>query len=284
VPTTKRLENILENSPEPIFNHMERIYHFLNGMPRSGSTLLANILNQNPRFWASPTSGICPLMLQVNAAWPTIPELRASSSPAVKSSVLLSMLHGAYLWQDRPVIIDKSRGWVCAFEMLENILGRKPRLLVTVRDLPSILASCEKLFRRELANSESTARFGSNMETIEGRLAHWTSADQLVGGTYNRIRDCVRRGHRASMHFVDFDDLTNNPNQTMRAIYDFLEEEPFEHDFFNVEQTTHEKDSEHGFCDLHTIRRTVMPMKLDYKEILGDAARPYLGFDYDFTK
>jgi sulfotransferase len=264
---------------------MERKFHFLNGMPRSGSTLLANILNQNPRFYASPTSGICPLMLQVNAAWPMIPELRASATSAVKSSVLLSMLHGAYLWQqDRPVVIDKSRGWVCAFEILESILGRKPKILVTVRDLPSILASCEKLFRRELADPNSTARWGSNMETLEGRLTFWTSADQLVGGAYNRIRDCVRRGHRASMHFVDFEALTNNPNQKMREIYDFLEEEPFEHDFHNVEQTTHEKDSEHGFVDLHTIRRTVRPVKLDYKEILGDAARPYLGFDYDFTK
>jgi len=264
---------------------MERKFHFLNGMPRSGSTLLANILNQNPRFFATPTSGICPLMLQVNAAWPMIPELRASASPAVKSSVLLSMLHGAYLWQEeRPVIIDKSRGWVCAFELLETILGRKPKLIVTVRDLPSILASCEKLFRRELANPESTARWGSNMETIEGRLAHWSSADQLVGGAYNRIRDCVRRGHRASMHFVDFDDLTNAPYDTLKRIYEFLDEPGFNHDFENVEQTTHEKDSEHGFTDLHTIRRTVKPVKLDYKTILGDAARPYLGFNYDFCK
>jgi sulfotransferase len=199
--------------------------------------------------------------------------------------VLLSMLHGAYLWQEeRPVIIDKSRGWVCAFEMLETILGRKPKLIVTVRDLPSILASCEKLFRRELANPESTARWGSNMETIEGRLAHWTSADQLVGGAYNRIRDCVRRGHRESMYFVDFDRLTTEPEAVMEELYGFLEEPLFIHNFEHVAQTTHEKDSEHGFTDLHTIRQTVKPVKLDYKTILGDAARPYLGFNYDFCK
>jgi sulfotransferase len=30
--------------------------HFINGMPRSGSTLLCNILAQNPKFHVTPTS------------------------------------------------------------------------------------------------------------------------------------------------------------------------------------------------------------------------------------
>jgi sulfotransferase len=261
---------------------MQKTYHFLNGMPRSGSTLLANLLNQNPRFSATSTSGLCPMLLQTNATWNGISELRASAQVADKLNTLRGMVDGFHTNITRPVVVDKSRGWVCAFELLENILGQKPKIIVTYRDLPSILASCEKLFRRELANPASTAQFGSNMETIEGRLAHWTSADQLVGGAYNRIRDCVARGHREHMHFVNFDDLTNNPNQTMRGIYDFLEEEPFEHNFFNVEQTTHEKDSEHGFVDLHTIRQELKPVRKDYREILGDAVRPYLNFNYDF--
>ena len=36
-------------------------YHFISGLPRSGSTLLAGILRQNPRFRAgmsSPVSGL----------------------------------------------------------------------------------------------------------------------------------------------------------------------------------------------------------------------------------
>ena len=33
-----------------------RKFHFISGLPRSGSTLLAAILNQNPRFRAGMTS------------------------------------------------------------------------------------------------------------------------------------------------------------------------------------------------------------------------------------
>ncbi len=33
-------------------------YHFITGLPRSGSTLLAAILRQNPRFHAGMTSPV----------------------------------------------------------------------------------------------------------------------------------------------------------------------------------------------------------------------------------
>ncbi|MBU2768788.1 sulfotransferase, partial [Acidithiobacillus ferrivorans] len=41
-------------------------YHFISGLPRSGSTLLAAILSQNPRFSAgmsSPVAGLVHTLL-----------------------------------------------------------------------------------------------------------------------------------------------------------------------------------------------------------------------------
>lgn len=261
---------------------MTKTFHFINGMPRSGSTLLANILNQNPSFGATPTSGLCQLLLNVSHAWNEMPELRASTTVQDKLATLKAMVHGFHASIDRPIVFSKSRGWVCAFELLEGVLGHKPKMLITYRDMPSILSSCEKLFRRELASPNSTAKWGQNMETLEGRLTFWTAADQLVGGAYNRIRDCVRRGHRSSLHFIDFDRLCANPEETMREAYEFLGQDYFNHNFEQIEQTTHEKDQEHGFVDLHTIRPKLGPVKKDYREVLGDAVKPYLGFTYDF--
>lgn len=255
--------------------------HFISGMPRSGSTLLCNILNQNPRFWATPTSGLCPLMLRVNYIWQEIPELKASSNAQEKMSLMKGMLHEFHT-TDRPVIFSKSRGWVAALELLRNALETEPKILVTIRDIPSILSSCEKLFRRELKEPGSTAKWGQNMETIEGRLQYWTAGDQMVGGSYNRIRDCVIRGNRTNLHFIDFEELCARPNTTMEAVYAFLGEEAFTHDFTKVEQSTHERDEEHGFVDLHTIRPEIKPVAKDYRKILGEAVKPYLGFNYDF--
>src|SRR5580693_1808840 len=39
-----------------------RKFHFISGLPRSGTTLLAAILNQNPRFRAGMTSPLADIM------------------------------------------------------------------------------------------------------------------------------------------------------------------------------------------------------------------------------
>lgn len=254
----------------------------MSRMPRSGSTLLCNILNQNPRFLATGTSPTPDLLLTIKNFWNSSPETKATKSQEDLLNVLRGTFEGMHSGKDKDVIFDKSLGWVSAFELAEYVLGYKPKILVTIRDIPSILSSCEKLFRKELNSPNSSAKFGSNMETLEGRLAHWTAGDQLVGGSFNRIRDCVRRGHRESLHFVDFDSLTSSPDTTMQGIYEFLQEDYFQHNFENVEQSIQEDDSQHGFLDLHTIRPKVDPLKKDFKTILGDAVRPYTQYTYDF--
>lgn len=268
-----------------VLSGMTKTFHCLNGMPRSGSTLLANILNQNPRFRATPTSGLAPLLLQVNQIWGDAPELKASATAADKLNTLRGLVEGFHRAIEQPVIFDKSRAWTCAFELLESILGYAPKVIVTYRDIPSILSSCEKLFRKELKSPNSVAKYGQNMESIEGRLAFWSDGTQLVGGAYTRIKDCVHRGHRKNMFFINFDRLTTTPKEVLQGLYKFLGEPYFEgHDFENVEQSTHEDDFAHGFTDLHSIRAAVRPVRKDYKEILGDAAKPYENIRYDFLQ
>ncbi len=46
----------------------KRIY-FLAGLPRSGSTLLANILAQHRQIYVTPTSGIVDMLVQVRNTW-----------------------------------------------------------------------------------------------------------------------------------------------------------------------------------------------------------------------
>ena len=44
----------------------EKIF-FQSSLPRSGSTLLQNILAQNPDFYATPTSGVLELLYAARA-------------------------------------------------------------------------------------------------------------------------------------------------------------------------------------------------------------------------
>ncbi len=250
---------------------------FISGLPRSGSTLLCNILNQNPRFHATSTSGVLDMLLAIRNNWNNIVEFKATRNDLAKMRVLRGMLQSFYADKDNAIIFDKSRGWPGFLEMAESIIGSKAKVLVCVRDIRDVLSSFEKLWRKESKSgqiSQEKTHF-LKFQTIEGRCDVFLNADQPVGSAYNRVKDALARGFGDRMYFIYFDELTSEPERVMREAYEFLGEKYYNHDFANVEQTTQEDDFFHGFKDLHTIRKIVRPVPSDWKEVLGDFAEKY---------
>ena len=260
---------------------MKKIY-FINGMPRSGSTLLSNILAQNPKFHVTPTSGLSELIFGVHQFWKTNPIIKASETSKKQLSIIENLFQSYHQDTDRPIVFNKSRGWAPRIELVENSLGQPIKILTTTRKITNILASMEKLYRKEIKNIDSPMEINHQMQTLEGRLSVWTAQEGLVGSTFNSIRDSVMRGHRKKFHFIDFEKLTTQPELALKYVYDFLDEEYYEHDFNNVQQYTKENDAEHGFSDLHTIRSKVEPVKDDSQDILGYTWEQFQNFHFNF--
>lgn len=247
------------------------------GLPRSGSTLLCNILAQNPAFHATGTSGIMDVMFGVRNNWDNQVEFKAAPNEHAKIRVLRGILDSFYADIDKPVVFDKCRGWLSLLEMAETVLGQKVKVLVPVRDLRDVLASFEKLWR-ESAKTTQLGQESANyfkFQTVEGRAETWLDISQPVGLAYNRIRDAIARGFGDRLLLVDFDDLTNAPAKTMMTIYEFLGQPLYKHNFDHVEQVTWEDDSVHGFKGLHNIRNRVEPMEPQWPKILGQFAEKY---------
>ena len=257
--------------------------HFIAGLPRSGSTLLCNILNQNPRFHATSTSGILDIILAIRNQWENVSEFRASPNKEGKNAVVTNILQNYYSVVDRPVIFDKSRGWCGYIELAEHILNRKIKILVPVRTITDILSSFEKLWRNQ-AHEWQFPQEKTNYhewQTVEGRANVWMKNDQPVGVAYNKVRDAMSRGFADRLMFVEFEHLTNYPRESLGQIYKFLGEEHYEHDFNNVEQTTSENDDIHGIPGLHTIRPVVKPIESDALKILGkDVINKYTNVEF----
>ncbi len=255
----------------------DKKFYFVSGMPRSGSTLLCNILNQNPKFHATGTSGVLDLMLLVRNNWEFISELRSLPNDLPKFRILKSILPSFYSDIKQSIIFEKSRDWPAHIEMIESLTGSRVKILVTVRDIRDILGSFEKIWRKESAlrmipqEKENREKF----QTVEGRCEVWLRPNQPVGKAYENIKDALLRGFGNRMHFVFFDELTNNPEKTMKGIYEFLGEDYYLHNFKNVEQVTKEDDRIYGFTDLHTIRNEVKPLLSEWKTILGEQAEKY---------
>jgi sulfotransferase len=172
------------------------------------------------------------------------------------------------------IVVDKSRGWIAYFELFENIIPDM-KVVVPVRDVRDVLASFEKLRRKQIdmkipvGEGENFIKF----QTTAGRCEYWLQPEQPVGLAINRIEDAIIRGYRDRMLFVEYDDLCREPKETMDRIYDFWGLSNYAHNFDNVEQVTHEDDRVHGFGTsdaLHTIKN-----KVEY--IPSDAGVKYLG-------
>lgn len=253
--------------------------HFIGGMPRAGSTLLANILAQNPRFHVTPTSGLIDALLELRNKFNQLPDFKAAPNEAGMMASVRGALYGFFDPIDRPVCFDRNRAWLSELEMAEVLLEQPAKVIVCVRDIPEILASLEKLWRDNKAfrRIQQQEMHVVEFQSLEGRCNIWLQPAHIVGLSYIRITDALTRGFRDRMHFIHFDLLTRNPAAALQGIYRFLGETPFQHDFENVEQVTSENDLFHGIDGLHDIRSAVRPVPSRAKEVIGGLVEKFKG-------
>src|ERR1700733_11239192 len=88
---------------------------FQSSLPRAGSTLLQNIIAQNPDFYATPTSGALELIFGARLNYTNSPEFKAQDAEQMKKAFLAFSRAGLKAYYrsltDKPCVMDKSRGW-----------------------------------------------------------------------------------------------------------------------------------------------------------------------------
>lgn len=256
--------------------------HLVSGLPRAGSTLLMNLLGQNPRFHVTPTSACSDVLFTLRNKWSEWIEHESSDMGKIEhlrrtQAAVLQTYHPT----DKPVVFDKGRGWISLMEMGEFVTGQPIKVIVPVRDPRAIFSSLEKIYRKKSASHQTHVPADYlQAQTVAGRTEIEARIESPMGLAYSRVKDAVQRGFTDRMLFVRFKELTTDPQQVINDIYKFTGEEQFDHDFLKVEQITHEDDSVHG-ADLHTIRTKIEPVPNDWNTILGrDVAQKYANLDF----
>ena len=251
---------------------------YQSSLPRSGSTLLQNILAQNPDFYVTPTSGLLELVFGARLNYTNSAEFKAQNSEVMKKAFLafsragMEAYYGAIT--DKPYVLDKSRGWGVHFDLLQMIFGEEPKVICMVRDLRQILASLEKKFRQNPDKYRAIENHSNltGTTTLKRALIHLQSPP--VGLALDRLVELHQRGWNKKVLFLRFEDLTTQPEQVLQRIYAYLGLPTFKHDFAKVIQVTQEDDEVFGIPGLHEIRPKVEPLPNDYLDILGrDAVR-----------
>ena len=258
---------------------------FQSSLPRAGSTLLQNVMGQNPDFYVTPTSGVLELVYAARANYTSSPEFKAQDSQQMKQGFLNFCNQGVQGFfnaiTDKPYVLDKSRGWGIHYGFL-NSFYPNPKVICMVRDLRGIFGSMEKNFRK---NPDKDANIINTIElknmTTTSRIDHFSVAPP-IGPSLEWLSETFQRGQNNDILFIRFEDLTTDPETEVKKIYNYLKLPHFNHDFNNVQQLTQENDVIHGIFGDHKIKPKVEPIKNDYVEILGQENCDRLKQHYDW--
>lgn len=248
---------------------------FVGGMPRSGSTLLMNILAQNPAHFCTPTSGVCSSFEHLLLNWTNVVHYKTETYDVVRPKLrrgirgFLREYHGENIDAGK-IIFEKSRGWPRYIEQLDGIFGTKVYCILCVRDVRCVVSSFEKLYRQpELEHRYPlVAEQFALQASLEGRVRMLMADDGVVGSALAATLDAIRRlGQERPPRIikVSYQKLTHQPKSTLEQLHKILGLPPYDYALDDIQQLTHEDDLTFLGEDLHTIKGPkIIPQKKDW--------------------
>ena len=81
--------------------------------------------------------------------------------------------------------------------------------------------------------------------------------DRTVGFAYMALKHAITSAEKTMIMLIEYEQLSKQPKETMQAIYKFINQPYFEHDFNDVEVSYDEFDSDVNLKGLHTTRKKV---------------------------
>jgi len=203
---------------------------FLVAQPRSGNTLFASIMNQNPEIAATPNSITLEIikdlfLLKQTDVFQNYPDHRSLDN------VLDSVYNTFYKDWPQRIIID--RGPVMTkgnFRLIKKHFKRPFKCIVLLRDLMDVLASYMQWY------TENPDAFPNKygLKTDDEKLGMIMNKDGAVAKELEAIKNSYN--YKDMCHYVKYDDVVTNPEQEFRKIYKFLDEPYFNHRFHNLDQ------------------------------------------------
>ena len=234
---------------------MNSRFHFISGLPRSGSTLLAGILRQNSHFHAAMSSPVAGL---VNGA---LEQMGANSESysffdeQKRKAICKALIDAYYADKNHPVIFDTNRHWTARLHQLVELVDDF-KVICCVRNPAWIMDSFETIYRKNPFDYSRMFNAGSR-QTVYSRCDSLINAGGAVGSAWTALKEAYYGEFSDRLLLVDYDLLTLHPARTMELIYRFIDEPLFDHDFNNVDYSESEFDQNLGVKGLHSVKKKV---------------------------
>jgi len=247
------------------------------GLPRAGSTLLSTLLNQNPRLYSGPSSPVLGAMYATHDNFISNELYTGYPKPDSVNKIIGSIIENWYYDIEKPIVIDKNRAWCARVPFIEGYIKQEAKIIVPVRRIDEILASILTMIKRN-PFKEGQPRINFVDEYLvknnipindETRCQHLLNNDGIVWESLNATKIGVDEGHSDKFHYVDYNDLVNDPQGELNKIYTFLGEDSFPHSFDNLSNQHREDDiTTYGLGDMHEVHSKLEKTSSDPSEVL----------------
>jgi sulfotransferase len=231
----------------------------LSGLPRSGSTILSAILDQNPLIHAEGNSAVCQFMWDIHQAGTVhaAEQLKGNNRMGTVKDIIqqVPLIYYKDIPAGKEIIVDKCRAWTIAsnVELLRTHIDPAIKIIVLERSVTAIMQSFMKLYKNNQWSEEYMhqilkAMLVPNVDPI---------MRSIIGINMAKKENALRPPALQTFLFIQYDDLIANPAETLERIYKFCGWAPFVHQFANIVNAHPENDEFYRLKGFHTIRATL---------------------------
>lgn len=233
-----------------------RPFHFISGLPRSGSTLLSALLRQNPRFHANMSGPVAGLIKGLLEGMSASNEYSVFITDTQRNRILRGVFENYYGEEfSADVIFDTNRSWCAQLPLLQTLFPDS-KVIACVREVPWIIDSLERQICHNPLSPSSIFNYQSS-GTVYSRADGIAGATGMLGFAYNALKEAFYGEHARQLLLIQYETLTSNPQRALDAIYAFIGEAAFAHDIAHVNFDAEAFDAKAGTPGLHTVRPVV---------------------------
>jgi hypothetical protein len=252
--------------------------NFLGGLPRSGSTLLATLLNQHPKIYASPHSALLGGLTALYDSFANSESVSYSVQVGACQKTIWTLPQHFYADIEKDIIVDKQFVWSTKenYELATKI-SPYPRFILCYRPVLEVLASFVAksvdnpnfYLNKEL---ESKNFYAKNYLDKNDALAEYLmTGHELISKALLGLAFAKQNENLGQFKFVAYDDLVDNPQKVMSDIFDFMKVEPAEIKIDGVENVFRYHDSiALGVEDFHIVRPKIKKESPKPEDLFSD--------------
>jgi len=256
--------------------------YFLSGLPRTGTTLLSSILNQNSNIHSTSTSSLLDFLSGVDYVYNEVQQRHKSADDQQLKNIFKAVVSSYYLHLSKPYIIDKWRGWMNNIPQIQEIITSDPKIICTYRPIEEIITSFLFLLEKDSNNFIDIELKKRKIECNNLNRSMYLWEEGVVGETYKFFEESLKY---KNCLYISYNDLVFNSQHTMNRIYDYLEVKNYTHNFKEIKSTSDDNDNYWQLKNLHQIRSEIKYCSPDPKKYLNSELINYFKqynkiFDY----